>query len=464
MRMLQVGGGIDAASTSTTLIIEGARFDGNLLSPTSNVSATVSNPSFVRSGAAIHYRTSGEGTPQGSASSTFQNVSFERHSSEYPTLQIIGSVRWRCPLGTYMPLSGTFTGNFSGCLYSCPAGRFGPSPFLTRAEDCSTCPDGHFCIERSEQPVPCPAGTYLPLITGEIVGYSRQSCIPCIPGTASNATAFVVPAGGTSCPACPAGKFSTVLRATACESCPAGGYCAAISSATIAQAFTRCPVGSWNPDKGASHLNACRLCPPGKSGYSSGSTSLDECVSCPRGTYNPLPGGTFAGACLPCPTHSDTRSVGSTTKAHCTCLAHYYDANASVAVDGILLRTSTKRNAPVSMIADVVDCRPCPVGTKCIGGATLHELPLKIGYWRPSPRSIDVRRCADAEAGCAHEEDCDRNSSLSGCAGGTALDSQCATGSGLSGPFCVRGSRITTRASRLSPQAFIGATASASSC
>ena len=79
------------------------------------------------------------------------------------------------------------------------------------------------------------------------------------------------------------------------------------------------------------------------------------------------------------------------------------------------------------------------VGTNCSAGAiTLGHLPLHPGYYRPSPTSLDVRKCPDAQSncslstttgGCAH--------SSSGCRGGahTHVGSTCAAT--LAGPFCL---------------------------
>ena len=55
------------------------------------------------------------------------------------------------------------------------------------------------------------------------------------------------------------------------------------------------------------------------------------------------------------------------------------------------------------MIAAVVDCQVCPVGTDCDEiGATLEALPLLPGYFRLDMTTDDVQTCPDARANCCH--------------------------------------------------------------
>ena len=76
-------------------------------------------------------------------------------------------------------------------------------------------------------------------------------------------------------------------------------------------------------------------------------------------------------------------------------------------------------------------CAACPVGTSCSGGATLATMQLKVGYYRQSNRTLDVRRCPDAGVNCAGLSRCVQSSS--GCVGGNASSPCAAT---LKGPFC----------------------------
>jgi hypothetical protein len=147
----------------------------------------------------------------------------------------------------------------------------------------------------------------------------------------------------------------------------------------------------------------------------------------------------FATACLPCPPNSTTNGVASTRREDCVCNTGFYDANASSSIDPDLLRVTTNpsyRSLPVRMMAAVVDCRTCPVGSDCARGSTLSALPTRRGFWRPSVNSSDVRRCPDAAVGCAQAGTASCNVSLSGCFGGTDFDAQCVPRSGLTGPLC----------------------------
>jgi hypothetical protein len=159
-------------------------------------------------------------------------------------------------------------------------------------------------------------------------------------------------------------------------------------------------------------------------------------VNCSKGTYNPLTMQDYATACLPCPTNATTIGVGSTRRDDCVCNPGFYDANASSAIDAELLHVTTNRGQPVEMVAAVIDCRTCPVGTICARGSTIGALPTLRGFWRPSANSSDVRRCSDAAVGCAQAGTASCNVSLSGCFGGTDFDAQCVPRSGLSGPLC----------------------------
>ena len=111
------------------------------------------------------------------------------------------------------------------------------------------------------------------------------------------------------------------------------------------------------------------------------------------GTYNPLQDQQYATACIPCPPNSNTRHEASTSREECGCVADYYDRNASLALDEDVWQRSN-----VSMLSAVIECKVCPSGTECDGGATIARLPLTRGHWRPSSSSRDVRRCP--EYGC----------------------------------------------------------------
>ena len=91
-------------------------------------------------------------------------------------------------------------------------------------------------------------------------------------------------------------------------------------------------------------------------------------------------------------------------------------------------------NEPVVMMAAVVDCKVCPVGTDCHRGSTLEALPLVRGFFRVGDDSIDVRKCPDANANCSTTFGTDVCVSTSGCVGGKNATELCAPG--LNGTFC----------------------------
>ena len=91
--------------------------------------------------------------------------------------------------------------------------------------------------------------------------------------------------------------------------------------------------------------------------------------------------------------------------ADCYCEAGYYD--------------NFSHNADVS-------CVLCTAGANCTTPAlTLVSLPLKMGYYRTSKVSADLRRCPDA------------SSSESGCVGGVG-DGEGPCKAWLAGPYCSR--------------------------
>jgi hypothetical protein len=150
-----------------------------------------------------------------------------------------------------------------------------------------------------------------------------------------------------------------------------------------------------------------------------------------------LSGASSGTACIPCPSDSNTLGTNATSRASCLCNSHFYDANASEVIDTYLIDAMVKvGRVPVIMLAAVVECTPCTVGTACTTlGATLEHLPLRQGYYRLHAGSDDVRRCPDAAAGCSVTGVAACHESTSGCRGGEHLNSSCAVG--LHGTFCL---------------------------
>ena len=90
-----------------------------------------------------------------------------------------------CPLGWWVPPPPLSLPpmNFTGCPYQCAAGHFGN----TSQEESATCTGecnggGEYCPAGTAQPLPCPAGTYLPPLTSASPlgspAYWRQAAHP----------------------------------------------------------------------------------------------------------------------------------------------------------------------------------------------------------------------------------------------------------------------------------------------
>ena len=129
------------------------------------------------------------------------------------------------------------------------------------------------------------------------------------------------------------------------------------------------------------------ICPAGF--YCSAASSY----ACPRGTWNNLTGQTDSSRCRSCPTpeRTTTLSEGAASVDDCVCLDSFYKA-----ANG--------------------DCLPCPVGSDCSSpGYALSSIPIRVGYFRPSDESIDIRRCLDASENCGGRDECPESSS--GCRG-----------------------------------------------
>ena len=226
------------------------------------------------------------------------------------------------------------------------------------------CPAGRLCPQPATlHPQPCWRGHFCP--EGSAVAR------PCPAGTFSNATdlasadectstdpGFIAPAGSVAQSSCPAGFFTAARGGASCVMCAAGSY------------------------QNASGQTGCKVCE--RESY------------CPPGAAHPL--GCTSSANIP---NALTLFEGSSSAADCRCQPGYYD------------------RAPAG---SPVDCQTCPSGSDCstAAGFTLTTLPIKRGYYRLHPGSIDVRRCPDASTNCSDLPECEE--STSGCRGDLHLN------------------------------------------
>ena len=136
-------------------------------------------------------------------------------------------------------------------------------------------------------------------------------------------------------------------------------------------------------------------------------------VACETGFYNPTTNANNQSACIKCPEHAVTLGSNATSLDQCLCDWQYYNAD---------------------HLSRGVRCLRCPIGSSCTNpGVTLEALPVKVGFFRKSRSTVDVRSCADVAVGCVPgESECPE--SHSGCAGGHDPATQCRPG--LSGVFC----------------------------
>ena len=275
--------------------------------------------------------------------SLLTNCTFRNHAPGTPIIQATNALHWECPSGQYMPLTGTFPNDFSGCHFKCSPGTVGVLPNLTSAAECDPCPLGHYCDAPGlGEGIPCPRGTRMPAIGAR----SLDSCLPCGAGRFQNL------AGQTECSPCLAGSFTEEDKANACTACPNGGFCpdAGASSRLV---FQPCPAGTYNEVTGATSNASCVACAPGKANPVPGSTSASACRAC-------LPGGWASkngmAVCDLCPEGKFTSSSGST------------------------------------------ECEPCTPGYSCVKGASA-PLPCAGGTYSTATNLKSAAECTAADPG-----------------------------------------------------------------
>ena len=242
--------------------------------------------------------------------------------------------------------NGRYNANELWTFVRCPAGAALPSG------GCATC---DLWAHRpsaigADRCVECPAFTQRDA-SGE--------CTACAPGRER-------PFGSLQCSMCPVG--SEWAEAGACSACNVGEY--AGSNGTVA--CKACPSFSTTSAAGATSIGECDCgkgfftqttdgagkvcvaCPEGSTTAGAGSVSVNDCV-CQQGRYfsRYSDGG---ATCPTCPEGSTTAGAGSTSVDQCLCGLGKYN------LDGA--------------------CTDCPIGTECILGADLSNLPVAGGFFR----------------------------------------------------------------------------------
>lgn len=207
--------------------------------------------------------------PGKSASSATGNYS---NAADCPVGQycpIHSSTPLDCPSGTYT--SATGMGEIMNCG-DCPAGYACPTAGSSTSGDFFACPAAHYCPSGTIDPFdhPCPAGYY------DDSGSLEQSsdCTECPAGsaclertstTATTLTVNSVSQAVNGIQACAAGHYCPIRTEMPDQyPCPAGTYTTS-TSLTAAASCTSCTAGKW--------------CDEG---------SPDDSVDCPQNFYCPL--------------------------------------------------------------------------------------------------------------------------------------------------------------------------------
>jgi len=198
-----------------------------------------------------------------------------------------------------------YSSNILSTSYSCSICTAGNYAFMGNL-NCSTCPAGSYCpTNGQQQPVPSPAGYYVP--NPGSTSYS-QSCT----------AGFYCPMGSIGPQDCPPGYYCNRTLMDAPFPC-SGGYYNLRSRMTSKTACIACPTGSYCPEGSPSSI-------PCKNGYYCPDLASQE-VLCPAGFYCPYGAhipqicgiNTFSDAgspaCSSCGSGTYTLTQGS---AYCT--------------------------------------------------------------------------------------------------------------------------------------------------
>ncbi|XP_040546472.1 zonadhesin-like isoform X6 [Gallus gallus] len=296
-----------------------------------------------------------------------------------------------CPNGTENPMPCP-PGSFSAArglqaeeqCQPCPAGRYCSRAGLFDLAQTSLCNAGYVCLEGSSAPCPsdgvygyrCPSGFYCPAGTGLE--------LPCEPGT------FSPMPGASACLPCPAGMACSHAATAEPLSCPRGYYCPARTAAPLP-----CPEGTLNTMEGALAPTACKLCPVGM--YCRGDANWEPDGLCSAGYYceggatDAVPRGTPAFPLSgPCP------------------LGHYCPEGTPfpVACPVGTLNNSTGGTSPES-------CVPCYPGSFCASvGLSSPTGPCTEGFYCPanfssiSPTAFLCPKGHFCRSGAAHPTPC----------------------------------------------------------
>ncbi|CDJ29124.1 Cast multi-domain protein, related [Eimeria mitis] len=240
-----------------------------------------------------------------------------------------------CPLGSSEPrpcIGGTYNpyqeGSGTASCLICVPGYLCPGEGTGELTKENQCPTGHYCLEGSQQAIPCPPGTYAderglsihatsapPLnacaLSGELLGLGA------LPGVANRNRAqleLCVRAFVCTCIAAVVkGTYSSEPGMTECLPCTPGYVCLEGCNSRTPTSRSRdkgfrCAPGTYCPEGSSSETP----CPPGTYGLQAAASSQEACYSCPSGTYNSLEGQT---GCILCGATATSNSKATS----CSC-------------------------------------------------------------------------------------------------------------------------------------------------
>ena len=248
----------------------------------------------------------------------------------------------------------------------CPQGKYSLEAGMTA---CDGCPAGKHLIGGSDPQTcgACKAGTY----TGSD---GAHECAPCQSGR------YAPHVNATSCLFCGPGRYTPEEYSTSCEgTCDAGTFSSRFGS-TSSEDCQKCPVGTFQFQKG---MSFCSVCPAGSF---SGTVGSRTCRPCDYNTYSNVSG---ASTCTACPPGQITQ-----TKGGIDCVDPVPCSAGQWSTDGF---------AP---------CRPCPIGTRSAknsrsnGTISTACVPCAPGTVSSSVGSALCTACGDSEISSADGTRC----------------------------------------------------------
>nr|XP_006824589.1 PREDICTED: multiple epidermal growth factor-like domains protein 11-like [Saccoglossus kowalevskii] len=302
-----------------------------------------------------------------------------------------------CPPGSYCD-EGT------PAPKKCPPGTIRPSDGATGIDDCSPCPGGHYCSgygQTSETGL-CYARFYCP--ANDTTSHPEPGHLKCPVGHyCLNGTTEPYP--------CPTGTYQPNEGFDECEPCQAGfivkvlwsqipslvqhHYCPAATMYPIP-----CPNGTFTYDN-TTKLKSAYECQPCKAGvYCRGGYIVGPCplvisvwqngtapIKCPLYTFRDTPGATSEGDCTPCRPGFWCNDTGIVNYRQNPCPVGHYCERAMVYPEpctGGRMSTTTGR-------VSNEDCPLCTPGYYCPNDTiNVHGIPCRPTYECPEGASIEV--------------------------------------------------------------------------